>query len=526
MIWSTPHYDELTSLARTIIGKVELYNGSTLVQSFTGTDAVSSIVIDRAGAKKFFGYGICQTTEVKLIDKDRAINISKDEIIKTLFGVEVDYGQGNEIYYVTSAPTFYVYDVVRDENTNGLTVKAGDAIYRAKNHTLKELSLPTSYSIHQLATIIAEYLGLTIKYDNTGAEDLAFSFVYDTGANFEGTENLREVLDDIAEATQTIYFINSEQELVFKRLSITDANLEVSIGKDSYFTLTNNDAVKLTKIVKATALGNNISVTTGEEGKTQYVRDNAFWELLDDETMIQLLEYAIANVGGLTLHQFDCKWRGNYLLEPADKVDITTKDNDYFYALLLNDKITYNGGLTAHISWEYADNESETADNPVGIGAALNRTFATVDKVKQEIEIVAGETSAIKLTTNSIQASVSQLDNNMAQVISQVNTKATPEDITIEIEKAMSQGIESVTTKTGFTFNEHGLNVSKSGSEITTTISEDGMTVLRENNAVLTANNLGVQAEDLHATTFLIVGNNSRFEDYGNRTGCFYIGGN
>jgi hypothetical protein len=42
--------------------------------------------------------------------------------------------------------------------------------------------------------------------------------------------------------------------------------------------------------------------------------------------------------------------------------------------------------------------------------------------------------------------------------------------------------------------------------------------------AMLTADDSGVQAKNLHATTYLIVGKNSRFEDYGGRTGCFWIG--
>ena len=41
---------------------------------------------------------------------------------------------------------------------------------------------------------------------------------------------------------------------------------------------------------------------------------------------------------------------------------------------------------------------------------------------------------------------------------------------------------------------------------------------------VLMANDIGVQAYNLHARTYLIIGNHSRMEDYGeNRTGCFYI---
>ena len=55
------------------------------------------------------------------------------------------------------------------------------------------------------------------------------------------------------------------------------------------------------------------------------------------------------------------------------------------------------------------------------------------------------------------------------------------------------------------------------------------MVVNRDGNAVLTANNEGVQAVNLHATTYLIIGQYSRFEDYDKdgepRTGCFWIGG-
>jgi len=50
--------------------------------------------------------------------------------------------------------------------------------------------------------------------------------------------------------------------------------------------------------------------------------------------------------------------------------------------------------------------------------------------------------------------------------------------------------------------------------------------VYQNSQEVLTANNKGVDAKNLHATTYLIVGTSSRFEDYGyDRTGCFWIGG-
>ena len=102
-----------------------------------------------------------------------------------------------------------------------------------------------------------------------------------------------------------------------------------------------------------------------------------------------------------------------------------------------------------------------------------------------------------------------------------------PEAVKIEIKQEIkAEGAESVATSTGFTFNEDGLTIAKSDSEIKTQITEDGMTVFKNDENVLTANNEGVKAVDLHATTFLIIGTNSRLQNYGGtRTACFWIGG-
>jgi hypothetical protein len=101
----------------------------------------------------------------------------------------------------------------------------------------------------------------------------------------------------------------------------------------------------------------------------------------------------------------------------------------------------------------------------------------------------------------------------------------TKDEVKIEVEKTLNEGVDEVVTKTGFVFGDSGLDISKTDSEMSTKITEDGMTVYRSGSEVLVANNEGVKAEDLHATTYLLIGNNSRFEDYGyNRTGCFWIG--
>jgi hypothetical protein len=86
--------------------------------------------------------------------------------------------------------------------------------------------------------------------------------------------------------------------------------------------------------------------------------------------------------------------------------------------------------------------------------------------------------------------------------------------------------VESVATSTGFKFNKDGLNITKDNSDISTLIDEDGMDISKGSEKVLVADNQGVEAINLTAKQYLIIGDFSRFENYGeNRTGCFWIGG-
>lgn len=518
------------SPVRHIMARVELYEGSTLVTSYSYKDALISVTIDRVGEdSKFFGYGICQKANVHLRDVNREISVTTANSMKIYFGADNTYIQTNPRYFVT--------EVHRDENTNELSITAYDAIYGATEHTVAELGL-TSYTIGDFAAACATLLGLNSVSRNPGIT--AFNTNYEEGANFEGTETIREALDDVAEATQTIYYIDKNNLLVFKKLDI-DGDAVLTINKADYITAESSTNRRLATITHATELGDNVTATTGVSGTTQYVRDNAFWDLRED--IATLVDNALAAIGGLTINQFDCDWRGNYLLEIGDKIALVTKDDDVVISYVLNDTISYDGAYSQKTLWSFTDNESETAANPTNLGEAIKQTYARVDKQNKEIELVAGSAdangkaiSSLILNTDSISASVEKVEkttndalegmtDDIATLTTKVNSTMTAEDVKLEIQTELENGVDKVTTSTGFTFNEEGLTVSKADSEMSTQITEDGMTVSKNNDIVLTANNTGVEAINLKATTYLIIGTNSRFEDYDNRTGCFWIGG-
>lgn len=132
--------------------------------------------------------------------------------------------------YNSYFPKFVITNVKRDENTNNLTIESYDVLYNSSKNQVSELELVAPYTIANVATSAATKLGLTLDYDST---NLAFATSYNTGANLEGTETLRSILDDIAEATQTIYYISGDN-LKFKKLT---AQSILTIGKADYFTL-------------------------------------------------------------------------------------------------------------------------------------------------------------------------------------------------------------------------------------------------------------------------------------------------
>lgn len=532
---------QLNSDVRQITARAYVYEGASAKYTFKASDNLQSFTVERIGQGKFFGYGICQKINMKVRDVNRQFSVTTANQINLIWDVLVN-GKNTSLF---AYPRFKVSEVHRDENTNALSITAYDALYEATKHNVSELTLADSYTIKGFIASCAALLGLSgYSIRGVGEDETCFDTSYAAGANFEGTETIREALDAVAEVTQTIYFITNERKICFRRLSL-DGDANFTIDKEKYFTLSSKTNKRLGTIVSATELGDNLSVSTTESGSTQYIRNNPFWDLREDRAT--LLDNALAAVGGLTLNQFECDWHGNYLLEIGDKIALVTKDNSQTISYVLDDTIEYNGGISEKTKWSYEDNENETDINsaPTNLGDAIRQTYAKVDKANKEIEIVASQAeensnsiAAIKVNVNSINATVQQQQQSLDDSIDSLNNDVAALNETVASARLESQqailefkqeieqdGIDKVTTSTGFTFNEEGMTVEKSGKEMKTTITEDGMTVYRSGEGVLQANNEGVKAKNLHANTYLIIGNNSRFEDYKyDRTGCFWIG--
>ena len=171
--------------------------------------------------------------------------------------------------------------------------------------------------------------------------------------------------------------------------------------------------------------------------------------------------------------------------------------------------------------WTPAPEDMATSSDVDNLNDKIEVNTTAISDLAVSAEGIAANVSRIEQTTTS---SLESVNDNITTLSQQVTAKMSAEDVTLVVKSELENGAKKVVTETGFIFDDVGLTVEKSGTEMKTQITEDGMTVFKNEEAVLTANNIGVDAVNLHATTYLIVGEHSRFENFGtNRTGCFWI---
>lgn len=102
------------------------------------------------------------------------------------------------------------------------------------------------------------------------------------------------------------------------------------------------------------------------------------------------------------------------------------------------------------------------------------------------------------------------------------------ESVNISVQKILNEGVSTVKTTTGYTFDADGLRIAKTGYEITNLLDNTGMYVTRSGEPMLQANADGVIATDVSVRNYLVMGTHARFEDFADaddsaRTACYWI---
>lgn len=137
--------------------------------------------------------------------------------------------------------------------------------------------------------------------------------------------------------------------------------------------------------------------------------------------------------------------------------------------------------------------------------------------------------TSLSIDVNGINTQVERQAGDIDSLYGQMSSiQQTAENVSIQVKNIIDNGVDKVTTGTGYTFKDDGLHIQRSGSEMENRLDETGMYVMRGNEIMLQANKDGVIGTDMTVRNYLIIGSHARFEDYTDDDGaagtaCFYI---
>ncbi len=254
-------------------------------------------------------------------------------------------------------------------------------------------------------------------------------------------------------------------------------------------------------------------------------------------------KYIIYN---LTSFQIDDKLS----IKLGDKIKYKDIWNNELESVVMTRKITFVGGnvdddnnyqitLSAEEIEETNTDLSITTDviknvSEISIKADKNNELikllnSKVEENKENISSIEIENNSIKSTVSSLEtktnSSLEQIEQSVTEIQTNTYTKT-------EINTKLKDGsVEKVKTTTVL-IDENGQTVDKDGSPVKSNMDADGFEIidkLHGNDTLLEAKYdpvLGetkVRSKHLIVEKYLTVGTHSRFEDYENGTGCFYI---
>ena len=218
---------------------------------------------------------------------------------------------------------------------------------------------------------------------------------------------------------------------------------------------------------------------------------------------------------GLRFEVYELESFGIGYLNLGEFFTIQTPDEVSHKVLMLCDDLKITQGLSEESRLEAPEATATDYKAASTTDKVLNKTILKVDKQSQQITALVTKTENILSEVGGLSATVTRMTEVMMD----------SDSVDIKITEAV-KGINSVTTSTGYTFDQDGLHIQKSDESMENLLDNTGMYVNRGEDNILAANDKGVDAINLRSRQYLIIGDNSRIENYENRrTACFYIGG-
>ena len=482
IISMNPHYEG--SLLKTVMKCLDIEIDGELLDD-------TSAIVGLAIAGKAIA-GVSEATDENTIKSPK-------------FGVKAS---GDSDYFYIEFGTHLIKETKKDEGSKSISLECYDLMLQSMIPYDLSLDFSKGITVKEYLDTICDRLGWAKGYTTFyNCDVLIDEEKYDTSDTF------RDVLDDIAEvAGGMIGFVGDELTVIYPTNSgevIDEENLKsLKMGK-KYGPI---NSVVLARTPQEDNIYKQDTDSIAQNGMTEIRIEN---NQIIDTHREDFMDGICAALFGLSFELYELESFGIGYLNFGDFFTIKTADGVEHKVLMLCDDLQITQGVKEESKLE--EPEITTTDYSAAgeTDKTLKKTILRVDKQYNQIHALVSKTEA--------------LEGGLANVTKKAELMMDSDSVDIKISEAID-GIDSIETSTGYTFDKNGLNIHKSGEAMHNTLDNTGMYVRWNNTDVLVANDEGVNAINLTARKFLIVGDNARFESYtngtdSNRTACFYIGG-
>ena len=479
IISMNPHYEG--SLLKTVMKCLDIELDGELLGE---TSAIAGLAI----AGKAFS-GVAEVTDKNAIKSPR-------------FGVKAPWDTD---YSYIEYGTYLIKETKKDEDGQTISIECYDLMLQSMIPYDIALDYTKGVTVRDFLDAICDRLGWKKGYTTFHNCNVLID-----EEKYDKSDTFRDALDDIAEvAGGMIGFVNDALTVIYPTNTgevIDEENLKsLTIGK-KYGPI---NSIVLSRSPQEDNIYRQDADSITAHGMTEIRIEN---NQIMDTHREDFMDGVCNALMGLSFELYELESFGIGYLSFGDFFAIKTADGVEHKALMLCDDLKITQGVSEESKLE----EPEITNTDYSTGSetdkTLRKTILRVDKQENRIEALVSR--------------VDTMEGGLGEYVKKTEVTITPESVQIQIDDAIKAVDSYEVTSTGYRFDKDGLNIHKDGEEIHNTLNHEGMYVKRNETVILEADADGVNALNLTARQFLIIGENARLEDYGNgRTACFYIGG-
>ena len=413
-------------------------------------------------------------------------------------------------------------------SANTMKITAFDRVARLDKDLSVWLSQLSAwpYTVLELANLVCEECGVTLEN-----EELPNGDFYVQKFTADGVTG-RQIMQWIGQAAGRFCIATPDGNLKFDWYKENTK----TIGGDYWYYQggLKFEDYSVERIAKVQIRQNSEDIGTSypdTTGNTYVIEANPLLVAVDKDTLIPVAQTLYEQLKDVAYTPCSITIPANLEINAGDIVSVTDVNGETFKAYIMTKRNT--GGKDTLECTGSANRESPLTVNNQTIkqfyGRVLNLQMS-VEGVKVENKDINDNLASIRLEIGEIASEVAtnrQTAEGLRRDMTLLQQNA--DSFEISIQNIIQNGVDQVTTKTGYKFNADGLEIAKTGEQMKNKLDNTGMVVSRSGTVMLSATADGVQATDVKVNNYLIVGDHCRFEDYSNgkdsrRTACFFTG--